>query len=163
MKDIEGISIRNILKPGDIGHVISLHGYLYFQEYGFDCTFEPYVAKPLSEFVLSQSDREKIWIVENQERVSGCIAIVEHSVDQAQLRWLILSPEIRGYGLGKNLVEDAIAFSRKCGYASLFLWTVDLLTTARKLYESKGFTMTEEKKHRIWGVDLVEQRFELYL
>ncbi len=163
MKDIEGISIRNILKPGDIGQVIYLHGYLYSQEYGFDCTFEPYVAKPLSEFVLSQSDREKIWIVENHNVVSGCIAIVEHSVNQAQLRWLILSPEIRGYGLGKKLVEDAITFCRQYGYESLFLWTVDLLTAARGLYESKGFAMTEENKHRIWGVDLVEQRFELYL
>lgn len=163
MKDLEGISIRNNLKPGDIGTIIYLHGDLYSREYGFDHSFEPYVAKPLSEFVLSHSDRERIWIVENHNRVSGSVAIVEHSTGLAQLRWLILSPEIRGYGLGKKLVEDAIAFCQQCGYGTLFLWTVDLLTEASNLYKSKGFVLTEEKKHRIWGVDLTEQRFDLHL
>jgi GNAT superfamily N-acetyltransferase len=162
MKNIEEISIRNNLKPGDTGAIIYLHGDLYSREYGFDCSFEPYVAKPLSEFVLSHGNRERIWIVENHNRVSGSVAIVEHSASLAQLRWLILAPEIRGYGLGKKLIDDAIAFCWQCGYGSLFLWTVDLLIEARKLYESKGFVITEEKKHRIWGVDLTEQRFELH-
>ena len=163
MRGMKEISIRNNLKPGDIGAIVCLHGKLYSQEYDFDCSFEPYVAKPLSEFVLSLSDRERIWIVENHNRVSGSIAIVEHSASMAQLRWLILTPEIRGYGLGKKLVDDAIAFCRECGYGSLFLWTVDLLTEARELYKSRGFILKEEKKHRIWGVDLTEQRFELHL
>src|SRR5215472_7259139 len=49
----EGVTVRTYLKPGDIGAIVSLHGILYAGEYGFDPTFEAYVAGPLAEFVRS--------------------------------------------------------------------------------------------------------------
>jgi hypothetical protein len=54
--------IRNQIKPGDIGYIIYLHGILYAEEYGFDHTFETYIAKPLAEFVLSADGRKCLWI-----------------------------------------------------------------------------------------------------
>jgi GNAT superfamily N-acetyltransferase len=91
------------------------------------------------------------------------MAIVEHTNSEAQLRWLLLYPDIRGLGLGKMLMDDAIAFCRVCGYSSIFLWTEDLLEAAAQLYISKGFLLTEEKTHEIWGARLTEQRYELKL
>ena len=58
------VTIRTDLKPGDIGYVIYLHGVLYAEEYGFNHTFEPYVAGPLAEFARSHNHRERIWVVE---------------------------------------------------------------------------------------------------
>ena len=89
----DAVRIRNDLRPGDIGAIIQLHGILYAQEYGFDHTFEPYVAAPLAEFVKHQTDRERIWIVEKDQQVLGSVAIVQYAQTQAQLRWLILHPE----------------------------------------------------------------------
>jgi GNAT superfamily N-acetyltransferase len=155
--------IRNELKPGDMGTIIYLHGVIYEKEYGFDCTFEPYVAEPLSKFILFQSDKERIWIAQKDGKIVGSVAIVKFSDDQAQLRWLLVHPEARGYGLGKTLVEKAIQFSKINGYRSIFLWTLDILPVAAKLYQSLGFKKTDENPCRLWGVPLTEHRYEITL
>lgn len=159
----DDIHIRNDLRPGDIGAIILLHGVLYAQEYGFDHSFEPYVAAPLAEFVKNQTDRERIWIVERNKQVLGSVAIVKYAQTQAQLRWLILHPDLRGLGIGRKLVQEAVAFCRASGYASVFLWTIDFLAAALKLYIAAGFTLTETETHRIWGKTLTEERYELKL
>ena len=163
MSDTSGVKIRHNFKPGDIGYIIYLHGSLYFQEYGYDCSFENYVAGPLSEFACSLADRERIWLLERGDELVGSMAIVEHSTTEAQLRWLLLHPDIRGHGLGKRLIDEAIEFCRSCGYTKIFLWTEDLLIPAAKLYTSKGFKITDEKIHEIWGSVLTEQKYELKL
>jgi len=163
MKDIPGISIRHKIKPGDIGYIIYLHGILYDQEYGYDSSFEAYVAKYLTEFASNIKAREKIWIIEKNDEILGSMAIIEHKKSEAQLRWLLLHPDIRGRGLGKQLMDDAIAFCRAKDYSSIFLWTEDLLEPAAQLYKSRGFVLTEEKTHKIWGAKLTEQKYELKL
>ena len=157
------VTIRNDLKAGDIGYLIYLHGILYAQEHGWDHTFEPYVAIPMGEFSKSHTDRERIWVVEHNGSVAGSIAIVEVSQEQAQLRWLLLHPDLRGYGIGRVLVEEALQFCKECAYSSIYLWTVNGLTAATGLYKSAGFSWTEEKTHPIWGAVVTEQRFELNL
>ncbi len=157
------VTIRNDIRPGDIGMVTYLHGVLYAEAYGWDPTFEAYVAGPLSEFVKSQSARERIWLVERDGQMAGSIAIVDAGEGRAQLRWLLLHPDLRGYGLGRRLVEDAIDFSRAQGYHTLFLWTVTNVAVAVGLYKSLGFRLTEEAVHPLWGDVVTEQRYELAL
>jgi len=155
--------IRTTIKPGDTGYIIFLHGKLYAEECGFDHTFEPYVAIPLSEFVKTQGPRERIWIVEINGLVTGSVAVVQTSEKVAQLRWLLLHPTVRGRGIGRKLVEEAVTFARSRGYNSIFLLTVDILPRAAGLYKSLGFIITSETKIRMWGKEMVEQRYELQL
>jgi N-acetylglutamate synthase-like GNAT family acetyltransferase len=162
-KSRPGIRIRHDLKPGDIGYLTYLHGTLYAKEYGWDHTFEAYVAGPLSEFAKSNNDRERVWIVEKDEKVAGSIAIVEASKEEAQLRWLLLHPDLRGDGIGRKLVEEAISFCRDSGYSLVFLWTVSELAAAARLYRSMGFQKTEESANALWGTEVIEQRYELRL
>ncbi|HOO52671.1 MAG TPA: GNAT family N-acetyltransferase [Methanothrix sp.] len=168
------ILIRTDLHPGDIGMVIHLHGVVYAEEQGWDSTFDAYVAGPIAEFVKSRSDRDRIWIVERAEgagedggrraaRIAGSVAIVKVSETEAQLRWLLLAPEVRGLGLGRRLAEEALAFSRSVGYKAVFLWTVQGLLAATSLYESLGFVETDEKTSEIWGDTVTEVRYELRL
>jgi N-acetylglutamate synthase-like GNAT family acetyltransferase len=157
------VSIRDQLKPGDIGTLTYLHGVLYANEYGWDYTFEAYVAGPLAEFAKTHNERERIWIVEKDGQIAGSIAIVEASEKEAQLRWMLLTPELRGRGLGKFLVQKALEFCQAQRYATVYLWTVSLLTAATGLYQSVGFRLTEQKTHRIWGAELTEQRYDLTL
>ncbi len=109
------VRFRNQLKPGDIGYITYLHGILYAQEYGWDYTFETYVAVPLAEFAKEHNDRERIWIVEKDGHIAGSVAIVEASLSKAQLRWMLLTPELRGVGLGRYLVETALDFCKQHG------------------------------------------------
>ena len=157
------VRVRNDLKPGDIGYLTYLHGVLYAAEYGWDHTFEAYVAGPLAKFALSPGLRERIWIVEKDGAVAGSVAIVEASRDEAQLRWLLLHPDLRGRGIGRALLREAIDFSKEQGYSLLFLWTVSTLAAALHLYQAAGFHLTEEKTHELWGAVLTEQRYALKL
>lgn len=43
---------------------------MYAAEFGWDHTFEAYVAGPLAEFAKSHNDRERIWIVERDGKVA---------------------------------------------------------------------------------------------
>lgn len=165
---LSNVAVRNHLLPGDLGALVSLHGLVYAREYGFDATFEAYVASSIAEFVLLQfepverpSPRQRIWIADQGGRVIGSIAIVAATEESAQLRWFLVDPSARGAGLGRRLLSEAIAFCRSCHYRSVFLWTVSALTTAAHLYRFAGFKKVEEIPGPRWGVDVVEEKFEL--
>ncbi len=79
------------------------------------------------------------------------------------LRWFLVDPSVRGAGLGKRLLQESIAFSRNCRYKTIILWTVSALTAAAHLYRAAGFRKVEEKPGRLWGVDVVEEKYELEL
>jgi GNAT superfamily N-acetyltransferase len=155
--------LRHDIRPGDLGAIVYLHGTIYAREYGFDPTFEAYVAGPLSEFVHTRTDRDRLWIAERGDRIIGCIAIVGVSDKEAQLRWYLVDPSARGLGLGMKLLHDALEFCKDRGYESVFLWTVSALAAAAKLYLSAGFERVEEKPGTHWGVDVVEERYVLAL
>jgi len=154
------IRIRNDIEPGDIGSIIKLHGEYYSKYNGFDTSFEPYVAIPLSEFVLRKRDNERIWIVEKENEINGCIAIVDNGNGIAQLRWYILSEGIQGIGIGKKLIIKALDYCKEKLYERVILWTIDEQIKAIEVYKRNGFVLKEEKRHCLWGKDINEQCYE---
>ena len=155
-----GILVRTDVRPGDLGAVVGLHGRLYATEYGFDETFEAYVAGPLADMVLRRSPRERIWLAERGHAIVGSVAIVAAADDVAQLRWFVVDPSARGAGLGRTLIDRAIGFAAQAGYRSIVLQTVGALTAAAHLYVRAGFRRVDAQSHRLWGVDVVEERYE---
>jgi GNAT superfamily N-acetyltransferase len=155
-------TLRTSLRPGDLGTIVHLHGALYAEEYGFDASFEAYVAGPLSEFALRGSSRERLWIAERDGAFLGCVAIVDAGDDVAQLRWYLVVPDARGLGIGRRLLEEAVAFAREQGYVSIFLWTVSALHAAAHLYRAAGFVKVDEEPGSPWGVPVVEEKYVLH-
>lgn len=131
-------------RPGDMGHVVSRHGVLYFEEYGFDITFEALVARIAADFIDHfDGARCHASIAELDGAVVGSAFVVPAGAERpevAKLRLVYLEPHIRGTGLGRRLVEDCMAFARRAGYRRMTLWTQDILTPARRLYAGLGFT-----------------------
>jgi GNAT superfamily N-acetyltransferase len=154
------ITLRTTLRPGDLGTIVHLHGVLYAREYGFDSTFEAYVAGPLADFVRTPTPRQRLWIAERNDLIVGCVAIVPADDATAQLRWFLVHPAARGLGLGKRLLHEAVAFAHECHYNRIFLWTVSALTAAAHLYTAAGFHKVETHPAHLWGVEVIEERYE---
>jgi GNAT superfamily N-acetyltransferase len=157
-----GVSLRTAIRPGDVAALVQMHGTIYAREYGFDETFSTYVDRPLTQFALAPSPRDRLWIAERDRQIVGSIAIVGGESCEAQLRWFLVDPSMRGLGLGRRLLSEAISFAAGCRYETVFLWTVTTLTAAAHLYRAAGFIKVEEKPGH-WGVDVIEEKYVLQL
>ena len=154
-------SVRTSIRPGDAEAIVALHRSIYTREQGFDETFATYVAVPLNEFAARSSARERLWIVEKAGAIVGCVAVVEASADEAQLRWYLVDPSVRGSGLGTALLDKAVDFARGGGYRAIFLWTVGALAAAARRYTAAGFERVEERPGMAWGVRVVEEKYRM--
>lgn len=157
------VNIRSELRPGDVGYLTYLHGKLYAEELGFDVTFEGYVAQPLAEFAARSNPRERIWLAEQDAEVKGAIAIIERSAEEAQLRWFLLHPDLRGLGLGRRLLDLAIDFSRRQAYQQIILGTTSNLAVAKMLYEAAGFALINAEATHRWGQAVILEDYCLAL
>ena len=162
MTTIEDITIRNDLRPGDLGYVVHLHGLLYGAEYGYGIAFEMYVAEGLHEFYKSfDPEKDRVWICEHRHRLVGFLLLMHRQNKAAQLRYFLIEPNYRGIGLGKKLMELCLEFLRRRQYQSSYLWTTHEQEAAASLYQRYGFILTEEKESTAFGKRLKEQRYDL--
>jgi GNAT superfamily N-acetyltransferase len=107
--------------------------------------------------------KEKYWIAERDGERLGSVFVTEHAPGVAQLRCLLVEPAARGLGLGTRLVRVCIAFARAAGYQRMILWTHDVLTSARRIYEAEGFRLIKEERHGTFGEEQVGETWELIL
>lgn len=145
---------------GDIGWAIEQHARLYAEEYGWDQGFEALVATLFADFAGNHDPAtESCWIAEVDSERAGCVFVVRNADDRsaAQLRCLLVDPFFRGMGIGTRLVDECLNFAKGAGYRKMVLWTNDVLTSARRIYEQAGFKLIGEDRHRSFGKELVGQ------
>lgn len=158
------VHIRHILKPGDVGALIQMHGWIYAKECGYNQVFEGYVCKTFFDFLNNYNENiDRIWLAESESEIVGSIAIVRRSDQTAQLRWFILHPDFRGLGIGKTLFNKAMQYGKEKGYRTIFLETTDDQKTAVRMYTKAGFKKVKEHEDTAWGIRHTEQTYELNL
>lgn len=146
--------------PGDLGWVVQRHGELYAREFGWDETFEALVARIVGEYVEDRDPRrERAWIADVDGAAVGCVFCVRADERTAQLRLLLVDPAARGMGIGAGLVDACLGFARQADYATMTLWTNDVLEGARRIYERAGFRLLDAERHHSFGHDLVGQHW----
>ncbi|MEU1402238.1 bifunctional helix-turn-helix transcriptional regulator/GNAT family N-acetyltransferase [Streptomyces sp. NPDC005728] len=164
-------------RPGDLGWIVQRNAALYAAEYGWNTGYEGLVARIVADFAEDHDPHlERVWIAERREsprsseaesgggRPVGCVMCVRDDVPAtARLRLLLVEPDARGHGVGDRLVQAVVDFARGVGYRDLVLWTNDVLSSARRLYQRHGFVLVAEKPHRSFGQDLVGQDWRLDL
>lgn len=104
-------------------------------------------------FTLEAKDREvlgdpenlilrpggRIFMVEADAAPAGCVAITPTGDGVYELSKMAISPPLRGQGIGRRLLQHAIAEARVLGAKSLYLSSSTKLPAAVHLYESVGF------------------------
>lgn len=158
------LSIRNELRPGDLGTIVRLHGVLYSQEYNYGLSFESYVAQGLAEFYQQYDpERDRVWIVEDGDEMVGFMLLMHRGEKMCQLRYYLLLSPYRGMGIGKRLMEEYMQWLNEKNYEHSYLWTTNELPAAASLYTRYGFILTEEKSSDTFGKAVIEQRYDWYL
>jgi DNA-binding MarR family transcriptional regulator/N-acetylglutamate synthase-like GNAT family acetyltransferase len=150
--------------PGDLGWVVQRHGELYAEEYGWNEDFERLVARIVGDFAAAEpGPLRRGWIATVDGRRAGCVFLVPDEEGIGRLRLLLVEPWARGHGLGGRLVDTCIQAARRAGCHTLTLWTNDVLSAARRIYERAGFRLVKTERHRSFGKSLRSQTWELEL
>ena len=147
----------------DLERVVTFHHEVYTREHGPDAGFDAHVRQSVADFAAGDAAGSRLWLADRAGAPVACIAILRRSAEEAQLRWFLVDPSYRGTGLGGALLNQALEFARDQGYRSVFLWTVSKLEAAAVLYARAGFVRTEANAVRLWGEELMEERYELVL
>ncbi len=104
-------------------------------------------------FVLEKKDREtlgdpentilrkggKVFLAYTQGEAVGCVALIAMDDGVYELSKMAVAPGMRGRGIGRKVLEHAVAQARELGARSLFLGSNSVLKDAVHLYESIGF------------------------
>lgn len=88
--------------------------------------------------------RGALFIAKLANEMVGCCAL--RPLDTAdypnacEMKRLYVRPALRGYGLGRRLVEAVMGAAQQAGYAYVLLDTLSEMETARAMYQELGFT-----------------------
>ena len=159
-------TVRSEAQPGDMDAIVAHHRRVYEEEYGVDSRFGDFVAAAVARAAQRgfPTEREAIRIVELDGEHVGSIGLSDEGDDEAAIRWVVLSPEVRGDGLGRRLLGEMLDFAEEQGYRRVWLETFSELTAAAHLYRDVGFVVTSDDTAPRWGLDAITfQRYELEL
>lgn len=105
---------------------------------------DPEVNAMSAHYMEATSSQYLVATVNGEIVGGGGVAAFNGSAQVCELRKLFLLPEGRGFGLGKALTEECLAFARAKGYKKCYLDTLKCMTSAVALYEKLGFIHLEQ-------------------
>ena len=137
----QSLAIVEGYRPGLLGQIVRMHAMYYSRAVGFGRRFEAIVAGELSEFAgRLEKPENAIWAAVRGDAIVGSVAIdgEDMGAGVAHLRWFIVGDGLRGEGVGRRLLEAALAFVDAKSFDRTELWTFIGLDAARKLLSEGG-------------------------
>jgi GNAT superfamily N-acetyltransferase len=103
-----------------------------------------------------------ILLAKSDGNAAGCVALREISRDEqaCEMKRLWVNSNFRGLGLGRKLIEEALAWAIRGGYQAMYLDTVPAaMPEAGRLYASLGFIPVERyNDNPVAGVEFFAKR-----
>ncbi|EGF91423.1 acetyltransferase GNAT family protein [Asticcacaulis biprosthecium C19] len=113
---------------------------LYIRELNqrFDTGYDPDTAGPLDDSEFLPPDG--VFVVARLDgKAIGCGGLKRLDFQTGEIKRLWVSPEARGLGLGRRLLNELEALARQRGMAKVCLDTSGTLTEAQALYHAQGY------------------------
>ena len=107
-----------------------------------DVTFDPdaLAENTLGSLTKFVPPNGRCWVARAEDGTQlGMVFLRRVGRDAMEIKRLYVKPEARGFGLGRNLVTEAIKEARKRGAKSILLDSTKNLTDAIMLYQDLGF------------------------
>jgi molybdopterin-guanine dinucleotide biosynthesis protein A/predicted GNAT family acetyltransferase len=108
------------------------------REYGFepDTQLDPDLGDPSAVY-------EALWVALVGDDVVGSVALRRLGPRQVELKRMYLRPQLRGRGVGRKLLQMALAWAREHRIERISLDTTERMQAARHLYEAHGFVRVD--------------------
>lgn len=151
------VEVRRAVVPGELSCVRAL-----FDEYAasldIDLSFQGFAEEVASLPGRYASPAGGLWLAWLDGEVAGCIGLRPLDGPVGELKRLYVRPAHRASGLGRLLVEAALAHADAAGYARVRLDTLPSMAGAIALYRSLGFARIEaDHDHPIVGTLFMER------
>jgi len=97
------------------------------------------------------------FIVEENSEIAGIVqAVIVGESGLVRLNWIGVHPAHQNKGLGRTLLEKAIAYSSEKSCHKITLYTLPVLIPALNLYLKCGFVPEAYLRKEWWGVDFIK-------
>ena len=158
------VEIRRELRPGDAEAIVAMHDRLYRAEHERNDAFVAAVAESVARAVADGWPAGGgVWIVERGGRPAGSLGLTEEGDGVGKVRWVLLEPDLRGAGIGRRLLAEAIERARELGMRRLELDTFSALRAAARIYRDAGFRVVGSRERDDWGPPISYQQYALDL
>ena len=118
-------------------------------EHGLDASFDVEVARGLTDLAIAWTRSPaagRLWLAGPEDDPLGSIAITREVRTLRDCGGSSPQPDARRQGLGRRLLDDALAYVRARGYAAVELGTFSALHGRRRDHRRAGFELVETRR-----------------
>jgi ribosomal protein S18 acetylase RimI-like enzyme len=132
-----------------------------FAEYEPFYTKQGYAATtPAKATIITRMQEGPVWVAVHRKHIVGTVSVVRREKG-LYVRGMAVLPAARGLGVGRQLLDEVEAFAAADGREQLVLSTTPFLHRAIRLYESVGFSATDDGPGDLFGTPLVTMKKKL--
>ena len=165
--EMPDVVVHRELRRGDVNAIVDLHDRVYRGEYGADDVWIQTIRSAIERAVQRGWPRDpalgSVWLVRRDGRLVGSLALVLECPRVGSLDWFVLDPELRGRGLGRQLVADLVAEAHARPMEKLKVETFSKLTAAARIYRDAGFSVVWQRDIDWQGEPVTHQLYTLTL
>lgn len=139
---MKSISIRKI-QPDDNAPIANVIRTVFEQE-GYPRSGTAYADSQLDYlFETYQAPKSVYFVIESEGRIlggGGIAPLDEGALETCELQKMYFLPEVRGKGVGQQMIQQCLEAAAQRGFQYCYLETLPQMKAAQHVYQKMGFT-----------------------